>query len=57
MEVRISFPLSKETDPDYKKALKEVEESKKHGGKVVDVERRQVGPGQFEGIIVMEEPV
>lgn len=57
MKIRIPYPLSAETDPEYVKALKAVQESKNRGGKVFDVERQQVGPGQFAGVIVMDEPV
>jgi len=57
MKIRISYPLSAETDPGFLEALKQVEESKKRGGKVFDVERQPVGPGQFAGVIVMDEPV
>jgi hypothetical protein len=57
MKIRIPYPLSAETDPEYVKALEAVESSKNRGGKVVDLERQQVGPGQFAGVIVMDEPV
>ena len=57
MKIRISYPLSDETDPGFLKALKQVEESKNRGGKVFDAEWQQVGPGQFAGVIVMDDPV
>ena len=57
MKIRIPYPLSAGTDPEYVKALQAVQESKNRGGKVVDVERQQVGQGLFSGVIVMDEPI
>jgi len=55
MEVPISYPLSDETRPEYKKALEKVEASKLNGGKVKDVKMEEIATGQFVGVIVMEE--
>jgi hypothetical protein len=57
MKKRIPYPLSAETKPAYVKALKEVEKSKRKGGKVVDVTLSDDGEGNPVGIIVMDEPI
>lgn len=57
MEIPIAYPLSDETRPEYKAALDKVQASKDRGGKVIDVKIEEVGPGQFVGVIVMNEDV
>jgi hypothetical protein len=57
MRVRIVYALSTETRPEYEKALAQVNTSKKLGGRLVDIRIEEVRPGQFAGVIVMEEPV
>lgn len=53
----ISYPLSAETKPPYKGALKQVEKSKRKGGRVVDVKLSDDGHGHPVGVIVMDEPI
>ena len=57
MKKRIPFPLSEETRPLYQKALKQIEKSRKKGGKVVDVAISDDGAGNPVGIIVVDEPI
>ncbi len=57
MKRDIAYPLSAETLPEYKQALREVADSKKNGGKVVDVKLSDDGAGNPVGIIIVDEPI
>ena len=55
MKTRISYPLSNETCAEYKAAIAKVRKKQdKEGAKVVDVDVKEVKPGQFAGVIVLE---
>ncbi len=57
MDVPINYPLSPQTKPEYEKALKKKKESEDRGGKLKDVTIKEAAPGQFVGVIIMDEPV
>jgi len=58
MKTRISYPLSPETCAEYKTALAKVKvKQEEQGAKVVAVELKEIKPGQFAGVIVMEVEV
>jgi hypothetical protein len=55
MKIRISYPLSAETCPEYEAAIEKVRKRQQdEGARVVDVEIKEIKPGQFAGVIVLE---
>ena len=58
MKIRISYPLSTQTTPEYRAAIDKVRKKQTdNDAKVVDVEIAEIEPGQFAGIIVLEVEV
>ena len=58
MKNEINFPLSAQTKPEYEAALKKKKDSEdNNGGKLKDLRLDEIAPGQFVGVIVMEENV
>ena len=56
--LEIPYPLSQETQPSYRKALKDVDDAKqKKNAKVIDVIEGNDGAGNPIGIIVIEVDV
>lgn len=57
MEIPINYPLSTITRPEYERALEKKKKSEERGGILKDVTIQEIAPGQFIGVIVMDEPV
>ena len=57
MEIEIPFPLSTETKPEFEAALEKKKKSEdNNGGKLQGLRIEEITPGEFVGVIVMEEP-